>query len=117
MMDKCCGPLLSGQRHAKTPVQLMRSRYSAFALGGYGDYLLNTWAPSQRKSMTPAELSVKSTDWCGLEIVEKAQKGDQATVEFKAFYKSDNETLVHHEKSTFERVNGQWFYLAGDVFD
>jgi len=114
--NKCCQRFLNGQAVAKTPVQLMRSRYSAFALGGYGNYLLNTWSPSHRKNMTVVELSVRSTDWVGLEIVEKAQKGDQATVEFKAYYQRDHEQLVHHEKSMFERVNGQWFYIVGDVF-
>jgi len=113
---KCCQRFLNGQAKAKTPVQLMRSRYSAFALGGYGDYLLSTWSVSQRKGMTAAELSVRSTDWVGLEILQKAQKGDQAIVEFKAYYQSDNEKLAHHERSTFERVSGQWFYISGDVF-
>ena len=94
----------------------MRSRYSAFALGGYGDYLLSTWSISQRKGMTEAELSIRSMDWVGLEILQKAQKGDQAIVEFKAYYQSDNEKLAHHERSTFERVSGQWFYISGDVF-
>lgn len=114
--SKCCQTFLSGQAVSKTPVQLMRSRYSAFALGGHGDYLFNTWAVSQRKGMTAAELSVRSTDWVDLEIVEKSQKGDQGIVEFKAYYQNGNERLVHHERSTFERTNGQWFYLSGDVF-
>jgi SEC-C motif-containing protein len=38
----CCQPFLSGCKQTKTPVQLMRSRFSAFALGGYGSYLLRT---------------------------------------------------------------------------
>ncbi|HSG62441.1 MAG TPA: SEC-C metal-binding domain-containing protein, partial [Pseudomonadales bacterium] len=37
---KCCDRFLSGAQHAKTPEQLMRSRFSAFFLGGYGQYLL-----------------------------------------------------------------------------
>ena len=113
---KCCQRFLDGQVKTKTPVQLMRSRYSAFALGGYGDYLLSTWSISQRKGMTEAELSIRSMDWVGLEILQKAQKGDQAIVEFKAYYQVDNEKLAHHERSMFERVNGQWFYISGDVF-
>ena len=36
----CCGLLLTQEKNAKTPSSLMRSRYSAYALGGYGDYLL-----------------------------------------------------------------------------
>ena len=114
---KCCAPLLTGQRFAKTAVQLMRSRYSAFALGGYGEYLLNTWSPSQHQAMTAAELSIISTKWIGLEIVSKAQKGDQATVEFKAYFlDGKGEQGLHHERSRFERLNGRWLYLTGEVF-
>ncbi|MCP4475976.1 MAG: hypothetical protein GY821_15710, partial [Gammaproteobacteria bacterium] len=29
---QCCEPLIRGQQHAKTPLQLMRSRYIAYAL-------------------------------------------------------------------------------------
>src|SRR5678816_980837 len=37
----CCGPLHKGTRPAATPEELMRSRYSAFALGEV-DYLAKT---------------------------------------------------------------------------
>jgi len=116
MHSQCCQRFLNGQSIAKTPVQLMRSRYSAYALGGYGDYLLKTWSPSQHQAMTSAQLSIKSTHWVGLEIIQKSQKGDKAMVEFKATYLSDDEKLFHHERSTFERIKGQWFYLTGNVF-
>ena len=112
--SKCCEPFLTGQKHAKTPVQLMRSRYSAFALGSYGDYLLATWAPMYRSGLSSSDLSVKTTDWVGLEVINKSQSNNSATVEFKAKYIQEGETLEHHEKSLFERVDGQWFYLVGE---
>lgn len=112
---ECCAPFLTGQRDAKTPVQLMRSRFSAFALGGYGDYLLNTWIPNQRQAMTAAELSIRSTNWVDLGIVSKSQKGDQGMVEFKAYYDIDGVKSEHHERSSFERLDGKWFYSTGEV--
>lgn len=60
---KCCGRVLSGEKDAKTPEQLMRSRFSAYALGGYGDYLISTWLPSSAKGLTVSELSKKTVDW------------------------------------------------------
>ena len=45
--DTCCGPLHAGQKAAATAEQLMRSRYSAFALG-LTDYLVETWHPDTR---------------------------------------------------------------------
>ena len=45
--DDCCAPLHRGERDAPTAVQLMRSRYSAFAVGDM-PYLLRTWHPTTR---------------------------------------------------------------------
>ncbi|MDX2463868.1 MAG: YchJ family metal-binding protein, partial [Porticoccus sp.] len=55
--DKCCGRFLSGGLYAKTPEQLMRSRYSAYALGGYGDYLLATWFSATSAGLNAKDLS------------------------------------------------------------
>ena len=50
---ECCGPFHSGDAFAPTAERLMRSRYSAFAVGD-ADYLLATWHPTTR----PAELAL-----------------------------------------------------------
>jgi SEC-C motif-containing protein len=46
LFKSCCERLLLRKMPAKTPAQLMRSRYSAYALGGHGEYLLETSLPS-----------------------------------------------------------------------
>ena len=112
----CCGPLLDQTKFAKTPVQLMRSRYSAYALGGHGDYLLSTWLPTMTQGLSSADLSIRSVDWVRLEILGKAQQGDNGQVEFKAYFlNSDGQEQVQHEKSIFKRINGRWFYVGGEV--
>ena len=116
LFEKCCSPLLNGTRWAKTPEQLMRSRYSAYALGGYGDYLLETWFPATAKGLTTEALSLRTCDWVALEVLNKSQKGDQGTVEFNAWFindQGDKQTL--HEKSVFQRINGRWLYVGGEV--
>ena len=50
--DACCGRFHAGTP-APTAEALMRSRYSAFAVGDAG-YLLRTWHPSRR----PADLAL-----------------------------------------------------------
>jgi SEC-C motif-containing protein len=98
---------------AKTPVQLMRSRYSAYALGGHGKYLLDTWLPSTAVGLSSASLSVQSIDWVGLNVVSKSQQGESGFVEFKAAYLDESgESVVHHEKSVFSRIDGRWFYVG-----
>ncbi len=94
----------------------MRSRYSAYALGGHGDHLLRTWFPATAQNLTTAELSIRSCDWFKLEILNKSQTGDAGIVEFKAhFHDSNGEPNALHEKSVFARVNGKWFYVGGEV--
>jgi SEC-C motif-containing protein len=114
--EKCCAPFLTGSRWAKTPEQLMRSRYSAYALGGYGDYLLQSWFPATAKGLTAESLSQRSCDWIELQILHKSQKGDQGTVEFNAWFHNDKgDKEVLHEKSVFQRIDGLWLYVGGEV--
>ncbi len=115
---KCCGRFLSGKQNAKTPEQIMRSRFSAYALGGYGEYLISTWLPVSAQGMTASELSEKTVNWQRLKVISSSQQGDNGTVEFKAwFYKSPNseDMEVMHEISEFVRIQSRWLYVGGRV--
>lgn len=109
-LGTCCGPLLDGEP-AATAEQLMRSRYTAYALG-FGDYVLRTWHGSTR----PAALDTALPVWQGLEIVaaEAGGVGDEAgTVEFRARYLDRGRPGVLHETSRFAREHGRWVYVDG----
>lgn len=121
VFSKCCGRFLykekkSRQHYAKTPEQLMRSRYSAFALGDYGEYLLDTWLPVMTQGLTALALSQKNNEWLGLEVINKSQRGDDGCVEFIAKYlDQDGGECVHHELSTFKRLQGRWYYVGAEM--
>ena len=116
LFENCCAPFLDGTSWAKTPEQLMRSRYSAYALGDHGDYLLQTWFPATAKGLTAEALSLRSCDWIELEILKKSQKGDQGMVEFNAWFRSDEgDKQALHERSVFQRISGRWLYVGGEV--
>lgn len=94
----------------------MRSRYSAYALGDHGEYLLRTWFPATAGDLTATALSRRSCDWVKLEVLSKSQNGDSGQVEFKAWYTAEHGGLeVLHEKSVFTRVAGRWFYIGGEI--
>lgn len=60
----CCEPLHDGARDTATAEELMRSRYTAYAMG-LADYLFRTWHPRTR----PPEVSVDpEVIWSGLDI-------------------------------------------------
>ncbi|MEE2033486.1 YchJ family protein [Rhodococcus chondri] len=101
--------MLAG-RPAPSAEQLMRSRYTAFAVGDV-DYLRRTWHPSTR----PARLEL-DTDrrWTGLDIMRTTGGGflhTEATVEFRAHSVHRNQPDVLHEHSRFVREEGRWLYL------
>ncbi len=104
----CCEFLHSGAAVAPTAEALMRSRYSAYAVGA-APYLKATWHPSTR----PARLHLDpATQWRGLEIVT-ASGGlfdTEGVVEFRARH---DRGLVH-ERSRFVREDGHWLYLDGE---
>lgn len=115
---KCCERFLSRRAYPKTPEQLMRSRYTAFAKGGHGQYLLDTWLPTMRNNMTPLQLSQRDTEWIGLKVLEKSQKGDNGLVEFVATYIDEHhQPAIHHEKSVFKRIDGKWLYVGVEASD
>ena len=109
----CCGPLHRGERPADTAEALMRSRFSAFAVGA-ADYLLRSWDPDSR----PGALELDDTIvWRRLQIVDTEAGGpDDATgiVEFRAQYLQDGRRQILHERSRFRRgCDGAWRYVDG----
>ncbi|RLA43921.1 MAG: hypothetical protein DRR06_10930 [Gammaproteobacteria bacterium] len=115
--NKCCGRFLTAGLLAKTPEQLMRSRYSAYALGGYGDYLLATWFAATAGPLTAEALSEKTVDWVRLEVLSSEQTDDKATIAFNAFYREPDHSVLQrmHEISVFQRTAGRWLYVGGEV--
>ncbi|MGI1671595.1 MAG: YchJ family protein [Neptuniibacter sp.] len=115
----CCEPIVTGQKSAPTAEALMRSRYTAFAMGAI-DYLINTTAPEKRGEDDAEILAdqVKYTNWTGLKILDKAQGGrddQEGMVEFEAEFETDDQTGTLYEKSNFRRENEHWVYVDGDV--
>ncbi|MBO3673180.1 YchJ family protein [Acinetobacter soli] len=110
----CCAPLHQGQQHASSAEQLMRSRYSAFALQQI-DYLIQTTALGQQSYLDRdaiADWSQRNT-WLQLEVIHHLAKLDKchAQVEFKAHYHDGQQAQVHHEISHFVYFAGRWYFL------
>lgn len=108
----CCGAYHLGLA-APTAEALMRSRYAAFVLG-LEQYLLQTWHPDTR----PATLNLNEdppTKWLGLQVKRSTNTNEtSAMVEFVAHFKINGKAEKIHEISQFVRIDGYWYYLAGD---
>lgn len=110
--DKCCKQFHLQVTLANTAEQLMRSRYSAFALKNES-YLLKTWHPSTRP-IPPLFSAIETQKWVELRIKNTSiSTQNEAYVEFIAIYKVDGKAHRLHENSKFIKENDQWFYLNG----
>lgn len=107
--DECCGRWHRGGE-APTAEQLMRSRYSAFAVGD-AVYLLRTWHSSTR----PRDLELAGGPrYTGLEVLatDRGSMFDtEGTVLFRAHYRDGGRPGVLEEHSRFLREGGHWRYV------
>lgn len=107
---QCCAPLHLGDAVAPTAERLMRSRYSAFAVGDT-EYLLASWHESTR----PASLELEEdARFFRLDILATTRGGmldTEGTVEFVAYSRADGAVARQHEVSRFVREHRRWYYL------
>lgn len=113
----CCGRFIDAGALPETAEQLMRSRYTAFTQA-HAAYLLDTWHERTR----PARLDLDEGEpvkWLGLRIDKVAAGGAADThgeVCFVARWRMGGGKAQRlQECSRFERVDGRWFYVDGDI--
>lgn len=107
----CCEPIVAGNKVASSAETLMRSRYSAYAIGAY-NYILQTYSAKKRATLTEAALAADchDTKWIRLQVVAVPCNHE---VEFKAWYTDTQRLFLLHETSTFITEQGEWKYHTG----
>jgi len=97
--------------------RLMRSRYSAFAIG-HDDHLLRSWHPTTRPATLEREPGEPPVKWIGLEVLShRVIDETHSEVEFIARYRVGGRAFRLHETSRFIRENGYWFYVDGTLHE
>jgi SEC-C motif-containing protein len=117
--DACCGPLIEGTLKAPGPEALMRSRYTAFTQQAM-PYIEATLHPSQRHDYDAAGSAkwARESEWQGLEIVNVSadpEDANRSSVEFKAHYRANGATQVHHELAEFRKTGDTWYFFDGKM--
>lgn len=112
---QCCGRYIEAGELPEYPEQLMRSRYTAYALNNT-EYLEKTW----HKHTRPAQLQLNTEiNWLSLEIIDTQndQNDDnESWVKFTVKFKHGARLQSLHEHSRFLRENDQWLYVDGEIF-
>lgn len=106
----CCGRLHAGAEQAPTALALMRSRYTAYAVGD-AEYVWRTWHPTTRPDRIDLDGPQSPLSWSGLEIHDSGEDW----VDFTASYLDADGAGALREHSRFQRRAGRWFYLDGDL--
>ena len=133
----CCQPYINKEIQVQTAEQLMRSRFSAYAIGD-AKYIYDTYAKSSQTAQSVKDINdwSKSCVWISLKVHPLANHLNNATeqfVEFSAFYITKNTLCELREKSRFileeyvaENMKvsevsthntplKQWRYIDGDI--
>ncbi len=117
--SECCKPFHEGAL-ARNALELMRSRYSAYALN-LPDYIIKTthssnpqYSPDYEVWKESISYFSKETNFTGLIIHEFKEKGHEASVTFTANLSQNKRDASFTENSYFEKVGGGWYYSAGN---
>lgn len=120
--SECCYPFHKGYEKPETPEQLMRSRYSAYALKN-AKYIIATTHPDneaylQDKKIWTQRLMqyMNSASFLGLTIIDSETSADESEgfVTFSANLLVNGNDASFTEKSRFVKHNGKWAYISGE---
>ena len=120
---KCCKPFHDKITFPKTALELMKSRFSAFAVL-IADYIIftthenNSDYISDLKSWNQDIMNFsKNTRFERLEILDFIEGEVESFVTFKATLFQDNTDISFIEKSRFLKVEEKWLYVDGQFID
>jgi len=117
--ERCCEPFLTGRSVPDTASKLMRSRFTAYAMGR-ADYLAATTCAQARAELDVEELGryCRAVKCISLRILstEFGGPGDETgIVTFHAKLMINGKRMLHAEKSRFIREEGKWMYVDGET--
>jgi SEC-C motif domain protein len=103
---------------ADSALGLMRSRYSAYAIG-LTDYIIQTTSVEKQRDLIHKREELlafaKGTSFDGLEILDIEEGDPISYVTFVAILHQGDVDVSFTEKSRFEKAFGKWYYHSGDV--
>ncbi len=114
----CCEPFHNGKA-PESALELMRSRYAAYACN-LPEYIVKTTHSDSPQASSDRAQWIKeisnfslNTQFENLEIFDFQEKGDRATVTFKAHLTQNGRDASFSERSFFGKKGGRWLYLQG----
>lgn len=120
---KCCKLIHDGIESARNALELMISRYSAYAVNR-SDYIIQTTHITNEQFMHDMEAWFQeieefslNTRFNGLEILDYIEKQEEAFVTFHAKLQQNGHCFSFTEQSRFIKENDIWYYQHADIFE
>jgi SEC-C motif-containing protein len=116
---RCCKQY-HDQSFQPTPLALMKSRYTAYAIGNAGYIVETTHSENrefkQNKELWKAEIETfcRATTFHKLEILKSEIIHSEAFVTFRAIMSQGEKDISFTEKSRFLQENDRWLYRSGE---
>ena len=116
---KCCKTFHDKIIFPKTALELMKSRYSAYATSN-AKYIIETthkdnpdFTDNIKEWENDILIFCNNTKFIGLEILEFIDDENESFVKFKANMIQQGNDVSFVEKSRFLKVDEKWFYVDG----
>ncbi len=120
---KCCKRVHDGIVHAQNALELMVSRYAAYAMKRC-DYIIQTTHKTNQQFMSDLTLWLKeieefsyNTLFLGLKILDFQEKENVAYVTFQAKLRQNNHDFSFTEQSRFIKEDEKWYYQEAEIFE
>lgn len=122
LYHKCCGQYHEGKL-PDNALTLMRSRYSAFALG-ISNYLIDTTHKDNPERLEDEDSWKRDLDkiasharFDGLKIIDFVDGTQTAQVTFRAVVTKGDMDLSFTEESHFQKDEDKWLYREGKILE
>ncbi|MCH9634037.1 MAG: hypothetical protein S4CHLAM7_07750 [Chlamydiae bacterium] len=117
--EECCASFHRREANPETPLDLMRSRYSAYAkkIPAYIISTTHVTNPQYQEDLLEWSRSILEayahTEFVGLKIFKHYEKGNKGYVSFEAKLVNNGKDASFSEESEFIKEQGRWYYLKG----
>ena len=113
----CCLPIIKGEKDAPTAEALMRARYTAYVEHEI-DFLIGSLHPEHEHNVDRESTKqwAESAAWMGLDVLnvkDGSENDETGEVEFIAHFQIKEQDQAHHERATFAKHKGKWFFVDG----
>ena len=119
--DVCCEPFHQESEFASGPLELLRTRYCAYAVGD-ADYIIKTtdpdgsaWWHDEAAWRAHTRTFSKGANFLGFRVISEDIGEERGTLKFKALIKQGAKDISMVETSQFIKKDGRWLYHSGIV--